>query len=39
MNLSRNFTLQELTKSDVAVRFGIPNEPNSNQIEKIKITL
>ena len=37
MNISRNFTLQELTKSDVAVRFGIPNEPNSNQIEKLKL--
>jgi hypothetical protein len=27
MNLSENFTLQELTKSDTAIRLGIPNEP------------
>ena len=37
MNLSRNFTLQELTKSDTAVRWSIPNEPNANQIEKLKL--
>ena len=32
MKLSENFTLQELTKSDTAIRLGIPNEPNSDQI-------
>ena len=36
MNLSRNFTLQELTKSDTAVRKGIDNNPNSDQIAKLK---
>jgi len=36
MNLSRNFTLQELTKSDTAVRMGIDNNPNADQIEKLK---
>ena len=36
MNLSKNFTLKELTKSDTAVRLGIANEPNSDQIEKLK---
>ena len=36
MNLSRNFTLQELTKSDTAVRLNIDNNPNSDQIEKLK---
>ena len=36
MNLSRNFTLQELIKSDTAVRLDINNNPNSGQIEKLK---
>jgi len=36
MKLSKNFTLQELTKSDTAVRLGIANEPNSDQIEKLQ---
>ena len=36
MNLSRNFTLQELTKSDTAIRLNIDNNPNANQIEKLK---
>ena len=36
MNLSRNFTLSELIKSDTAIRRGINNNPNSEQIEKLK---
>jgi zinc D-Ala-D-Ala carboxypeptidase len=36
MNLSRNFTLQELIKSDTAIRLNIDNNPNANQIEKLK---
>ena len=36
MKLSPNFTLQELTKSDTAVRLGIANEPNSDQIAKLQ---
>jgi zinc D-Ala-D-Ala carboxypeptidase len=36
MNLSRNFTLLELTKSDTAIRKGIDNNPNADQIEKLK---
>jgi|TARA_R100001460_G_scaffold689_1_gene3126 hypothetical protein len=36
MNLSQNFTLQELIKSDTAIRLGIDNNPNSDQIEKLK---
>ena len=36
MNLSLNFTLKELTKSDYAIRNGIPNEPNMDQIVKLK---
>ena len=37
MNLSRNFTLLELIKSDTAIRRGIDNNPNADQIEKLKI--
>ena len=36
MNLSRNFSSQELIKSDTAIRRGIDNNPNSDQIEKLK---
>ena len=39
MNLSRNFTLSELTKSDTAIRKGINNNPNAEQIEKLKALL
>ena len=37
MNLSRNFTLQELIKSDTAIRLDINNNPNSGQIEKLRL--
>ena len=37
MNLSRNFTLSELIKSDTAIRRGINNNPNAEQIEKLKM--
>tara|TARA_R100001509_G_scaffold42527_1_gene22956 strand:- start:1602 stop:2081 length:480 start_codon:yes stop_codon:yes gene_type:complete len=36
MELSRNFTLSELIKSDTAIRKGINNNPNAEQIEKLK---
>ena len=36
MNLSHNFTLSELIKSDTAIRRGINNNPNAEQIEKLK---
>ena len=36
MNLSRNFTLSELIKSDTEIRKGINNNPNAEQIEKLK---
>ena len=36
MNLSQNFTLQELIKSDTAIRKGIDNNPNGDQVEKLK---
>ena len=37
MNLTRNFTLSELIKSDTAIRKGINNNPNAEQIEKLKL--
>ena len=37
MELSRNFSLQELIKSDTAIRMDINNNPNSGQIEKLKL--
>jgi len=36
MKLSKNFTLKEMTKSDFAIRNGIANEPNMDQIVKLK---
>ena len=36
MNLTRNFTLSELTKSDTAIRKGINNNPSAEQVEKLK---
>ena len=36
MELTRNFSLLELTKSDTAIRKGINNNPNAEQIEKLK---
>ena len=29
MQISKHFSLEELTRSDTAVRFGIDNEPGS----------
>lgn len=37
MNLSANFTLSELTKSQQAVRLGIDNTPNVEQLEALKL--
>lgn len=36
MNLSPNFTLEELTRSDAAARGGWENKPNENEIENLK---
>jgi putative chitinase len=36
MNLSENFTLEEATFSETAVRMGIPNEPSPEQLENMK---
>jgi hypothetical protein len=35
MLLSENFTLNELTKSQEAIRLGIPNEPSDEQVENL----
>ena len=37
MNLSANFTLKELTKSDTATRLGIDNTPNDEALENLKL--
>ena len=37
MNLTRNFSLLELTKCDSAIRRGIDNNPNADQVEKLKL--
>ena len=37
MDLSKNFTLNELTKSQEALRYGIDNTPNKEHIENLKI--
>ena len=36
MKLSANFTLEEMTKSQVALRQGINNNPNATQIDALK---
>jgi zinc D-Ala-D-Ala carboxypeptidase len=37
MNLSANFTLMELTKSEAAIRLDIDNSPNEEQIESLRL--
>ncbi len=37
MNLSANFTLNELTKSETALRHGLNNEPTSEVTENLKV--
>lgn len=36
MNLTKNFTLAEMTKSETALRLGIDNEPNEQQLSALK---
>jgi len=36
MNLSANFSLKELTKSDTATRLGIDNAPDEEAIDNLK---
>ena len=37
MNLSKNFSLDEMVKSQTAVRRGIPNDPNDEQIKSMML--
>ena len=37
MNLSKNLTLKEVTKSDTAICKGVSNEPNAEQLENLKV--
>jgi len=37
VNLSNNFTLEQLTASGVALRKGIPNVPSADNIENLKV--
>ena len=35
MKLTANFSLQEMTKSETALRFGLDNTPNDSQLENL----
>jgi hypothetical protein len=37
MQLTKNFSLHELTKSDTADRLDIDNQPNEEQIESLRL--
>jgi zinc D-Ala-D-Ala carboxypeptidase len=37
MNLTQNFTLSEMTKSETALRFGMANDPTETEIENLRI--
>lgn len=37
MNLTKNFTLSEMTKSDTALRLGLENEPDEQQLAALKL--
>lgn len=37
MNLSPNFTLSEMTKSETALRHGLPNDPTPDVIENLQL--
>lgn len=36
MNLSKNFTLSEMTKSETALRLGLPNDPEPEHLDNMK---
>jgi hypothetical protein len=36
MNLTQNFTLSEMTKSETALRFGMANDPTDTEIENMR---
>jgi zinc D-Ala-D-Ala carboxypeptidase len=37
MNLTPDFTLSEMTKSDTALRFNMANDPTNTEIENLRI--
>ena len=37
MNLTQNFTLHEMTKSETALRFNMANDPTNTEIENLRI--
>ena len=37
MNLTKNFTLSEMTKSETALRHGMDNTPSSSEIENLRV--
>jgi hypothetical protein len=37
MNLTQNFTLHEMTKSETALRFGMDNTPTSSEIDNMRV--
>ena len=37
MNLTKNFTLHEMTKSETALRLGLENQPNEQQLAALKV--
>jgi hypothetical protein len=37
MNLTQNFTLSEMTKSETALRFGMANDPSETEIENLRV--
>ena len=37
MNLSANFTLKELTKSDTATRLGLDNTPDEQALAELRV--
>ena len=36
MNLTQNFTLHEMTKSETALRYGMANEPSQTEIDNMR---
>ena len=39
MNISKNFSLHELTKSETALRKGLDNEPGEKEIKNLNIII
>ena len=37
MNLTKNFTLHEMTKSETALRLGLENQPDEQQLAALKV--